>query len=165
MKTEIVNHSQVQKIIKRMAYQIYERNFDLKQLIIASINGQGKEVAKLLGEQLVEISSIKVSYVTISLDKMSHSLDEVHLSEPNIKMADKTILLVDDVLNTGRTLIYGMMPFLHSKVKSLQVAVLVDRNHKNFPVSADYKGISLQTTLQEHVTVTMKNNKINIYLE
>ncbi len=148
-----------------MAYQIYERNFDLKQLLIASINGQGKEVAKLLGEQLAAISSIKVSYVTISLDKMSHSLDEVHLSEPNIKMADKTILLVDDVLNTGRTLIYGMMPFLHSKVKSLQVAVLVDRNHKNFPVSADYKGISLQTTLQEHVTVTMKSNKINIYLE
>lgn len=165
MKTEIVNHEQVQKIIKRMAYQIYERNFELKELILASINGQGKEVAKLLGEELKTISKIKVNFVTIILDKKVHSIEGIQLSEPDIKLTDKTILLVDDVLNTGRTLIYGMMPFLHSKVKSLQVAVLVDRNHKSFPVAADYKGLSLQTTLQEHVSVIFKNNKINIYLE
>lgn len=165
MKTEIVNHEQVQKIIKRMAYQIYERNFELKELILASINGQGNEVAKLLGEELKTISKIKINFVSIILDKKAHSIEGVHLSEPDMKLADKTILLVDDVLNTGRTLIYGMMPFLHSKVKSLQVAVLVDRNHKSFPVAADYKGLSLQTTLQEHVSVIFKNNKINIYLE
>lgn len=165
MKTHIVDHLQVKKIIKRMAYQIYEHNFELKEILLASINGQGKEVAKLLGEELKGISKIKVSYLTISLDKLSHSIEGVHLSEPNIKLADRTILLVDDVLNTGRTLIYGMLPFLQSKVSSLQVAVLVDRNHKSFPVNADYKGISLQTTLQQHVTVSMKNNKINVYLE
>ncbi|MDP1728231.1 MAG: phosphoribosyltransferase family protein [Bacteroidota bacterium] len=165
MKTEIVNHAQVQKIIRRMAYQIYEHNFELKELIIASINGQGNEVAKLLEEELKTISKIKINSVTILLDKKAHSTEGVQLSEPGIKLQDKTILLVDDVLNTGRTLIYGMMPFLHSKVKSLQVAVLVDRNHKSFPVAADYKGLSLQTTLQEHVSVIFKNHKINIYLE
>ncbi len=165
MKTEIVSHEQVQKIIKRMAYQIYERNFELKELIIASINGQGNEVAKRLGEELKSISKIKINFVNIVLDKKAHTIEDIHLSEQNIKVEDKTILLVDDVLNTGRTLSYGMIPFLRSKVKSLQVAVLVDRNHKSFPVAADYNGLSLQTTLQEHVSVILKNNKINIYLE
>jgi pyrimidine operon attenuation protein/uracil phosphoribosyltransferase len=75
------------------------------------------------------------------------------------------VVLVDDVLNTGRTLIYAMVPFLAAKVKSIQVAVLVDRNHHSFPVNADYKGISLQTTLQEHVTVVMEKRKISVYLE
>lgn len=164
MQTRIVDHEQVIKIIKRMAYQIYERNFDLKDLLIASVNGQGNEIAGLLGEELKKISTIKINYVSIALNKIEPVADEVSLNA-DVKLSGKTVLLVDDVLNTGRTLIYGMMPFIKAGVKAMQVAVLVDRNHKHFPVHADYRGISLQTTLQQHISVSMQNKKFNVYLD
>ncbi len=165
MKTEIVDHLQVQKIIKRMAYQIYERNFDVKELIIASIDGQGNDVALLIGEELKGIAKIKIKYISIKLNKVNPEMNHIKVSEPDLKLNEKTVLLVDDVLNTGRTLVYGLMPFLKSKIRSIQVAVLVDRNHNSFPVSADFVGISLQTTLQEHISVVVKQKKINICLE
>jgi pyrimidine operon attenuation protein/uracil phosphoribosyltransferase len=77
----------------------------------------------------------------------------------------KSVILFDDVLNTGKTLIYAMHPFLQQDIKSIQVAVLVDRNHHRFPVAADYIGLSLQTTLQDHVNVSFKANKVSVYLE
>ncbi len=165
MKTEIVDHLQVEKIIKRLAYQIYERNFDVKELIIASIEGQGKEVALLISDELKKISKINVKNISIRINKVNPETESILLSDPDIKLNDKTIVLVDDVLNTGRTLLFGIMPFLNQKLKSIQVAVLVERSHNSFPISADFVGISLQTTLQEHVSVIMKNHKINIYLE
>ncbi len=162
-KTKIVDAAQVKKIIRRMAYQIYERNFDAKELVLAAISGQGIEVAKQLAEELAEISKIKVESLEIIVDKANPMVTET-LVKPSIKLGGKTVIMVDDVLNTGRTLVYAMMPFLGAKVKSVQVAVLVDRNHPSFPVNADYKGISLQTTLQEHVSVEIEKKKINVYL-
>lgn len=163
MKTKIVDAAQVKKIIRRMAYQIFERNFDAKDLVFAAISGQGKEVARQLVDELSEISKIKTQTIDILIDKANPLPSEVVLS-PAIGLANKTIVLVDDVLNTGRTLIYAMTPFLGKQVKSIQVAVLVDRNHPSYPVNADYKGVSLQTTLQEHVSVEIERKKINIYL-
>lgn len=162
-KTKIVDAAQVKKIIRRMAYQIYERNFEAKELVLAAITGQGIEVSKQLAEELGEISKIKVQMVEIFIDKENPTVKDT-LVKPDIKLNGKTIIMVDDVLNTGRTLVYSMMPFLEAKVKSVQVAVLVDRNHPSFPVNADYKGISLQTTLQEHVSVEIEKKKINVYL-
>lgn len=162
-KTKIVDAAQVKKIIRRMAYQIYERNFDAKDLVLAAITGQGIEVAKQLSEELAQISKIKVETVEVTLNKSNPIIKETFV-KPSIKFTGKTVVMVDDVLNTGRTLVYAMMPFLDAKVKSVQVAVLVDRNHPSFPVNADYKGISLQTTLQEHVSVEIEKKKINVYL-
>lgn len=164
MKTKIVDPAQVQKIIRRMAYQVYERNIDAKELVFAAISGQGKEVARQLADELMAISAIKVSMLEIAIDKGKPGVEDVQLTNPG-NLQSKTIVLVDDVLNTGRTLIYAMVPFLAVKVGQIQVAVLVDRNHHSFPVSADFKGISLQTTLQEHVSVVMEKKKISVYLE
>jgi pyrimidine operon attenuation protein/uracil phosphoribosyltransferase len=164
MKTKIVDPIQVQKIIRRMAYQVYEKNFDAKELVFAAISGQGKEVASQLAKELIEISGVKVQHLEINIDKGKPQLEDIVLDKSE-KLAGKRVVLVDDVLNTGRTLIYAMVPFLAAKVKSIQVAVLVDRNHHSFPVNDDYKGISLQTTLQEHVTVVMEKRKISVYLE
>jgi pyrimidine operon attenuation protein/uracil phosphoribosyltransferase len=163
MRTKIVDAVQVKKIIRRMAYQIFERNFDGKELVFAAISGQGKEVARQLAEELSAISKIKVHLLEVEIDKLNPLPSEVILT-PTSKLLGKTIILVDDVLNTGRTLIYAMSPFLVQQVKSIQVAVLVDRNHPSYPVNADFKGISLQTTLQEHVSVEIEKKKINIYL-
>jgi pyrimidine operon attenuation protein/uracil phosphoribosyltransferase len=164
MKTKIVDAVQVKKIIRRMAYQIFERNFDSKELVFAAISGQGIEVARQLIEELAEISKIKLQLIEVQIDKTNPLPSNVVL-DPVVKLTGKTIVMVDDVLNTGRTLIYSFSPFLNLQVKSIQVAVLVDRNHPSYPVNADYKGISLQTTLQEHVSVEIERKKINVYLK
>ena len=164
MKTKIVDAVQVKKIIRRMAYQMFERNFDSKELVFAAISGQGIEVARQLIEELAEISKIKLQLIEVQIDKTNPLPSNVVL-DPVVKLTGKTIVMVDDVLNTGRTLIYSFSPFLNLQVKSIQVAVLVDRNHPSYPVNADYKGISLQTTLQEHVSVEIERKKINVYLK
>lgn len=163
-KVQILNDIQVKQMIKRISYQIYENHFNDKELIIAGIDGRGNYIAGLLTEQLAEISKIKVSFVSISLDKDNPSGSSVSLSDEKLKIADKNVIVVDDVLNTGRTLVYALTPFIRAKAKRIQVAVLVDRNHKNFPISADYIGMQLSTTLQEHVSVSIEKKKVNVYL-
>lgn len=164
MKTQILDHQQVQKILKRMAYQIYEKNFDQKELVFAAIKGQGMEVAKLVQSALQEISKIKISLIELEINKKAPVFNGATLTPANSKLQNKTLVLFDDVLNTGRTLVYGMQAFLQENVAAVQIAVLVDRNHKSYPVAADYIGLSLQTTLQEHVSVIMKSGKISVSL-
>lgn len=165
MKTQILAHVQVQKIIKRMAYQIYEKHFDQKELVFAAVVGQGLDIAKLVQTELLGISKIKISLVEVTLSKDKPGFNSATLNVDLKICKGKSVILFDDVLNTGRTLIYAMHPFLQLEIKSIQVAVLVDRNHHSFPVSADYIGLSLQTTLQDHVSVTFKANKVSVYLE
>src|ERR1043166_4763924 len=153
MKTQILDNEQIQKMIRRMAREIFEKNSTEKEMVIAAIKGHGVTVARLLEEELNAITSLKISLVEIDIDKAEPGDENIGMSDPKIKLRGKCVLLVDDVLNTGRTIVYAMLPFLRAQVKTLQVAVLVDRNHTSFPVSAKYKGISLSTTLQEHVTV------------
>jgi pyrimidine operon attenuation protein/uracil phosphoribosyltransferase len=164
MKTQILDHQQVEKILRRMAYQIYEKNFDKKDLVFAAIKGQGIEVAKLVQQELNDISKIKISLLEIEISKDKPTFTSTQVDFNQISVQGKTIIIFDDVLNTGRTLVYGMQPFLHLNPCAIQTAVLVDRNHKTFPVAADYIGLSLQTTLQEHVSVMMKLQKISVYL-
>ncbi len=164
MKTQILDHQQAQKILKRMAYQIYEKNFDKKELVFAAIKGQGMEVAKLVQIALQEISKIKITLLEVEINKKEPQFNEAKLTPSKVKLENKTLILFDDVLNTGRTLVYGMQIFLQEKVAAVQIAVLVDRNHKSYPVAADYIGLSLQTTLQEHVSVNLKAGKISVSL-
>ncbi len=164
MKTQILDHQQAQKILKRMAYQIYEKNFDQKELVFAAIKGQGMEVAKLVQTALQKISKIKISLLEVEINKKEPKFNAAKLTPAVTKLENKTLILFDDVLNTGRTLVYGMQIFLQEKVAAVQIAVLVDRNHKSYPVAADFIGLSLQTTLQEHVAVNMKAGKISVSL-
>jgi pyrimidine operon attenuation protein/uracil phosphoribosyltransferase len=164
MKTQILAHSQVQKIIKRMAYQIYEKHFDQKELLFAAVVGQGVDIAKLVQAELQAISKIKISLVEVLLRKDAPVYAAATAAVSAKTCKGKSVIIFDDVLNTGKTLIYAMHPFLQFEIKSIQVAVLVDRNHHSFPVAADYIGLSLQTTLQDHVTVSFKSNKFSVYL-
>jgi pyrimidine operon attenuation protein / uracil phosphoribosyltransferase len=161
---QILNDSQVKQIIKRIAYQIFENHFNDKELIIAGIDGRGTHIAQLLYEEINAISKIKVKRMDIELDKVNPSGNTVKLSDESYSITDKNVIVVDDVLNTGRTLVYALTPFIRAKAKKIQIAVLVDRNHKSFPVSADYIGMELSTTLQEHISVTIEKKKVNVYL-
>jgi pyrimidine operon attenuation protein / uracil phosphoribosyltransferase len=164
MEHLILDKKQTIQKIKRIAFEIYERNLNEKEIVIAGIYDKGYLFAEILQKELSSISKIKTTLVKITLDKLSPLQSEVTLDVDLKSLKKKTIILTDDVLNTGRTLAYSLKPFLNIEVKKIQVAVIVDREHKSFPVSPDYVGYSLSTTLKEHIEVNFDKNKFGVYL-
>ncbi len=163
-KVEILNAEQINQKIDRIAHQVYEDNFDEKEIIIAGIAERGYLLAERLAVVIEKISTIKTTLVKIKLDKDATALNAKTDVDVQ-KCEDKVILLVDDVLNTGRTLAYGFGVFLNIPVKKIRTAVLVDRSHKKFPLATDFVGISLSTIAQEHVSVVLdKPGKEVVYI-
>ena len=165
MQNKILNHQEIQHKIKRIAYQIYEANVQEEEIVIAGIDGGGLLFAKKISKILQEITEAKIILCTVSMDKSNPVASGVSTSIPEHGYRDKSVVLVDDVLNSGTTLIYGVHHFLRVPLKQLKTAVLVNRNHKKYPVKADYKGISLSTSLQEHVNVEFKAKNDSVYLD
>jgi pyrimidine operon attenuation protein/uracil phosphoribosyltransferase len=161
--TLVLNHRQIQQKITRMAFEIYERNVAEEGVIFAGISGMGYILAALLAEKLREISPLKVKVVEILLEKDALVQGKVSLSD-NISYEEKCLILVDDVLNTGKTLAYSLKPFLETPIKKIEVAVLVNRSHKLFPVTSDYAGLELSTTLSEHITVDLSADQYSVHL-
>ena len=162
-KTLVLNDEQIRKKISRMAYEIYENNFDEKNLVLAGVDGQGYILAELLQKELTTISPINCTVVKINIDKASPELSEVTADAPLKDLVKRNIILVDDVLNTGRVLAYGMKPFLSVAIKKIEVAVLVNRSHSLFPILPKYTGFELSTTLDDHIEVILKK-KFAVYL-
>lgn len=158
--TIILNHIQINQKIKRIAYQIYEANSSEKEVVIAGIQGNGFYFSTLLAISLDQISSLKISLCEVYIDK-KNPLNKITTSIKTSDYENKSIVLVDDVLNSGTTLMYGIKHFLGVPLKRFKTAVLVNRNHKKYPVKADFKGISLSTSINEHVEVSFdkKNSK------
>ena len=156
----ILNHDEINHKIKRIAYQIYEANSSEKEVVIAGIQGNGVYFSKQLAKSLEQISSLKITLCEVFIDK-KNPLDKITTSIKSINYYNKSIVLVDDVLNSGTTLMYGIKYFLDVPLKRFKTAVLVNRNHKKYPVKADFKGISLSTSINEHVEVSFdeKNSK------
>jgi pyrimidine operon attenuation protein / uracil phosphoribosyltransferase len=151
----ILDSGQVKQKIRRMAYEIYEHNFNEKTIIMAGIDGQGYVLAKLLIKEVESISPLKTILVKVSLDKSAPQQSDVIL-DCNLKdVQKKCIILIDDVLNTGRTFAYGLKPFLNIEVKKIETAVLVNRSHTLFPIYPQYTGYELATTIRDHVEVTL----------
>lgn len=162
-KTLILNTAQVNQKIRRIAYEIFENNFKEKSLILAGIDGQGYSFAKLLATELEAITEIQLKVVKVTLDKLAPQQAEVVLDVETKELKKKCILLVDDVLNSGRTLAYGIKPFLATEVKKIEVAVLVNRSHTAFPIMPTYTGYQLTTMLNDHVEVVL-GKKSAVYL-
>lgn len=154
-KNLILDASQVFQKVRRMAYEIYEHNFKEKTVVIAGIEGHGYTLAGMLSKEVESISEIKVLLVKVSLDKAAPQQSEVVLDFDLKEIKKKCIILVDDVLNTGRTFAYGLKPFLNIEVKKIEIAVLVNRSHALFPIYPQYTGYELATTLKEHVEVIL----------
>ncbi len=163
LENKIKTAEEIQSIIKRIAYQIYESNLDEEHLVIVGIETAGNQLAELLIDNLHSISSLSISHATLTLDK-KNPRNKLHCNLPLAHIKDQSIVVVDDVLNTGSTLIYAVNYFLQIPVKQIKTAVMVNRNHKKFPVKADFKGISLSTSLNEHVSVVFEGEKKGIYL-
>jgi len=164
MEQLILSHKQIQFKIKRIAYQIYEANVNEKEIIIAGIEGGGINFAKKIITVLRKITDAEITLCKVIMDKKNPLKSGVSTSLGQEDYANKSIVLVDDVLNSGTTLIYGVHHFLKTPLKQLKTAVLVNRNHKKYPVKADYKGISLSTSLQEHVNVFFESKNDRVFL-
>jgi pyrimidine operon attenuation protein/uracil phosphoribosyltransferase len=156
-KLLILNQQQMQQKIDRIAYQILEDNFDEEEIWIAGILPRGNHIAARIKKVLDNIAPFKSKLITIELDKQSSSL-KAKIDFDVAECSNKAVILVDDVLNGGKTLAYGFGVFIDVPLKKLRTAVLVDRNHKNFPITTDYAGIALSTVLKERVDVYLSEN-------
>jgi len=156
----ILTNQEIEHKIKRIAYQIYETFVDEEEVIIAGIASNGYVFAEKIATALSKISTLKVSLCEVIVDKQNPKLP-IQTSLSSQQYTNKGLVLVDDVLNSGTTLIYAVRHFLDVPLKKFKTAVLVDRNHKKYPVKADFKGISLSTSLLEHVQVVFDKNGEN----
>jgi pyrimidine operon attenuation protein/uracil phosphoribosyltransferase len=159
-KNIILSNQEIEHTIKRIAYQIYETFVEEEEIVIAGIAANGFIFAKKIADALNLISTLKVSLCEVRINKHNPELP-INTSLTKEEYANKGLVLVDDVLNSGTTLIYAVRHFLDVPLKKFKTAVLVDRNHKKYPVKADFKGISLSTSSLEHVQIVFDENGDN----
>ncbi len=162
--TTILDKKQIAHKIKRIAYQIYESNSREKEVVIAGIKSNGFLFAQKLKAEVEKISPLKVVLCEVVIDKKKPT-NPVETSLKPEEYKNKSLLLVDDVLHSGTTLIYGVKHFLDVPLKQFKTAVLVDRNHKKYPVKVDFKGISLSTSISENISVFFEKNNDRAILE
>lgn len=164
-QTMIFNSSDIQSKLKRLAYQILEDHYNETEIHLIGIMPGGNILSEILKENIQAIKPISIIEHTIKLNKKKPLGSQIELSCEKSNLKNKSVILVDDVVNTGKTTFYCMQPLTDVELKSLKVAVLVDRLHKKFPIHCDYVGNSLSTTMQEHIDVKFSERKIEgIYL-
>lgn len=153
-RKRILGHSDILQIIRRMAYEIYEQNHQAEELFFAGIDSNGVKISELLKTEIEKISSIRIHLIRVDIDKSAKSQPQVSFSAQP-EASNFTLIVIDDVLNSGGTMIYALDPFLKMSVSKIQTAVLVNRSHNRFPIAVDYKGFELGTTIQEHIDVQL----------
>ena len=162
-KKKILTNSQIKRKIKRISLQIIESNFEEKEVVLAGIEQNGFLLAKELNKMITELSKLSIKLCSLKIDK-KNPLNNISTSLNSSEYKNKSIVVVDDVLNSGSTLMYAVKHFLDTELRQLKTAVLVDRNHKKFPIKADFKGVSLSTSIQNHVKVEFDKNSIEAFL-
>jgi pyrimidine operon attenuation protein/uracil phosphoribosyltransferase len=163
-RTLLLNDKQVMHRIDRLAYQIYEDNSAESEIILAGIMKSGFQLCEKISSSLKKISPLKVKIAEVHINKHSQSATDISISLEREQLSGKVVVLIDDVLNSGKTLMYALKPFLAADIKKIRTVVLIDRNHKRFPVSADFTGLSLSTTLHEHVSVEFEDSGVSAWL-
>ncbi|HHJ50251.1 MAG TPA: phosphoribosyltransferase [Phaeodactylibacter sp.] len=163
---QVLNHRDIELRIKRLATQILECNIDEERLILAGINNNGLRFARLLREELQAPAPMPISLTRIRLNPANPLESPAQIETPVDELHKAVIILIDDVANTGRTLFYACQPLMQTLPRSVQIAVLVDRTHKTFPIQADYIGLALATTLQENIRVELaEKGEMGVFLE
>jgi pyrimidine operon attenuation protein/uracil phosphoribosyltransferase len=162
-KKKILTNSQIKRKIKRISLQIIESNVEEKEVVLAGIEQNGFLLAKELNKMITEFSNLNIKLCSLKIDK-KNPLNNISTSLNSSEYKNKSIVVVDDVLNSGSTLMYAVKHFLDTELRQLKTAVLVDRNHKKFPIKADFKGVSLSTSIQNHVKVQFDENSIEAFL-
>lgn len=156
-KNYILTADQAMMKMRRMAYEILENNGSRKNIILAGVTGNGTVIASIMAQLLEGISGIRCQQLLISLDKQQPMVVSV---EPSVQLDNKIVILIDDVINSGKTLTYALKPFLQANPAKIQTLVLVERSHTKFPVQANYVGLSLSTFLHEHIIVEVAGQQV-----
>ena len=162
-KKKILDNTQILNKIKRISLQIIESNLNCGKIIICGIEKNGALLAEIICKELNLISKKNIIFCTMKMKK-SNPTENIQLSININEFEDQSVVIVDDVLNSGKTLTYALKHFLDIQVESIKTAVLVNRSHKKFPISADFKGINLSSSLQNHVDVVFTKDKIEAFL-
>ncbi|MBL7923899.1 MAG: phosphoribosyltransferase [Bacteroidia bacterium] len=163
--TLLLNSRQIQQRIERLAFQIFEDNFEQKELLIAGIAKSGYIVAERLCQALAKICPIPTKLIEIEVDKENPTEIRMRPQLSKEVLKNQSVVVVDDVLNSGKTLMYSLRPFLDADMRKIRTVLLVDRDHKRYPVEADFVGITLSTTLQDHIRVDFSPGQEAVYLE
>lgn len=164
-KTLIIGNEKVVQKTERIAFEIVENNFDETELVLIGIARRGHLFAQMVFDKVKAIGKQKVSLESIELNKDDvFDTNAIKYSGDLTKLEGKTVIVIDDVLNSGVTLMYAVRHLLGAKIKKMNTAVLVDRRHRSFPIRADFAGLTLSTTLQEHIAVEFNNGEVNVYL-
>ncbi|MFC6998493.1 phosphoribosyltransferase family protein [Rufibacter roseus] len=160
----ILEHQQILQKVKRIAFEIYEQNFEEKKLVLAGIHENGYFLAQQLEQELKNISPLEIQLIEVRLHKTEPLEHEIQITPLPESLKDTAVVLVDDVLNTGKTLAYTLRVFLEKDCKKLEIATLINRHHPLYPIAATYTGYSLATTLREHIRVVQENGEWGAYL-
>ena len=163
-KTLILNSQQIHQKINRISYQIYEDTYTEDEIIVVGIANKGYLLATKIVKQLNKIASCKITLAKLTINKNNPIENNGQLDISSEQLNDKVVILVDDVLNTGKALIYGVKYLLDFPIKKISTAVLVDRNHKKYPIGTHYVGLSLSTTLQNHISLEFNKSEITAFL-
>lgn len=162
---KILSDKKIRQKAKRLAIEILEHNYEEPEIILIGINKRGMKVALLLMEELKQLQAPQIVLTSIRLNPAAPLESEVELEMPIAELSGKAIIIVDDVANTGRTLFYACKPLMAILPKKVEIAVLVDRMHKSFPIKVDYVGLSLATTLKENIDVQiLEEGEFSVYL-
>ena len=160
MKTEnniILTNTQIAHKIRRIALQILESNIDEPQIVLAGISKNGFLIAEKLQDIISNYSDVNIILCEVFINKKD-LLTDIELSISTDQYINSSVVLIDDVLHSGATLIYGVKHFLNVPLKQLKTAVLINRNHKKYPIKADFKGLSLSTSINEHIEIIFDTN-------
>jgi pyrimidine operon attenuation protein/uracil phosphoribosyltransferase len=164
-KTLILDHIQVNQKITRMAHELYEQHHKSKALFLIGISGNGNNLARLLAEKMREISELDIAHLEITVDKNSPTGKAPVLSGSLNELKGRSVVLVDDVLNSGKTLIHAANFLLQVELKQLSVVTLIERLHRRFPIKANVVGLTLSTNLKENVVVDLSAKAMSVHLE
>ena len=164
MKNIILNQNKINKIVRRLAYQILESNINSTEIILIGIQQNGYNLSKIIFEELKAITEIKTELFFVKINK-KYPLKNIVFECEKEYLKNKSIVLIDDVLNTGKTLIYCTKSLLDVELNSFKTVVLIDRNHKKFPIKVDYKGISVSTSIADHIELIFEKNNIHALIK
>ncbi len=156
-KQNILTADVADKKLRRMALQVVEKNYNAEQLILIGIKQNGCVIAKKMEQYLKDVFSGEVVVFELTIDKKKPGAVSLNTE---MDFTNKTILLIDDVANSGRTMLYALKPLLEYLPKKIQTLALVERTHKTFPVDVDYVGLSVSTTTDEHIAVEVENGEV-----
>lgn len=164
MQQVILSHLQIEQKINRLAHQILENTFEEKTVFVAGIQGNGSVLAELITEIIRKNSDQEINFFTIKMNKDTPLASAIELSIEEEKINDSCVILIDDVLNSGKTMQYALGKLLEQPLRIIKTVALVDRKHRRYPIKADFVGLSLSTTLKEHVKVSLEKGNYSAHL-